>query len=176
MSKLKMAGIQFHCRNPEALQHISTFNFTNLPFPHINFTDTPEMVPSGMGTGHHALGCHAFGGGVNFRFSQSSACQPQPTKVSPSSELTLLSSLGNQQPIPKSDHIPSTMIQTWLRDVWPSSYIVHLMQRHPSAWSLRITCHQVKSHLMYLVTGCYRLRITTVSVYLWVYIPFSSSV
>src|SRR5882724_6846635 len=37
---------EFHHRNPEAPQHISTLNFTNLPFhPISNFTNTPDMVP-----------------------------------------------------------------------------------------------------------------------------------
>src|SRR5882724_5411169 len=34
---------EFHCRNPEAPQHISTLYFANLPFhPISNLTDTPD--------------------------------------------------------------------------------------------------------------------------------------
>src|SRR5882724_5201111 len=62
---------KFHHRNPEALQHTSTLNFTNLPFhPISNFTKTPDMVPSGWATG-----CDTFEGGVNVRVFQSSAHQ-----------------------------------------------------------------------------------------------------
>jgi len=69
---------EFHHKNPEAPQHISTLNFANLPFlPITNFTDTPDMVPSGWAAGHHVLGCHAFEGGGK--------CQgfPNPTPVNP---------------------------------------------------------------------------------------------
>src|SRR5882724_5945164 len=39
---------EFHCRNLEAPQHISTLDFSNLPFrPLSNFTDTPDTVLSG---------------------------------------------------------------------------------------------------------------------------------
>jgi len=59
---------KFHCRNPEALQHISTLDFANLPFcPISNFNDTPDMVPLGWATGHHVSGCHTFEGVVNAR-------------------------------------------------------------------------------------------------------------
>jgi len=38
---------EFHHWNPEAPQHISTLDFSNLPFlPLSNFTDTPDTVPS----------------------------------------------------------------------------------------------------------------------------------
>jgi len=68
MSKAQRLVSEFHCKNPEAPQHISTLNFADLPFhPITNFTDTPDMVPSGWATGHHALGYHAFEGGLNVR-------------------------------------------------------------------------------------------------------------
>ena len=55
---------EFHCRNPEAPQHISTLDFTNLPFfPILNFTDTPDTVPSGWAAGCHVLGHCTFKGG-----------------------------------------------------------------------------------------------------------------
>jgi len=39
-------------RNPEAPQHISTIDFSNLPFHMLtNFTDTPDTVPSGWAMG-----------------------------------------------------------------------------------------------------------------------------
>src|SRR5882724_8779975 len=51
---------EFHCWNPEAPQHISTLNFSNLPFrPLSNFIETPDTVLSGW-----AMGRHAFEGGV----------------------------------------------------------------------------------------------------------------
>jgi len=71
---------KFHCKNTEALQHISTLNFANLPFhPIMNFTDTPDMVPSGWAAGHCASGHHAFEGGGK--------CQglPNPMPVNPQS-------------------------------------------------------------------------------------------
>src|SRR5882724_10363631 len=59
---------EFHCRNPEAPQHISTLDFSNLPFrPLSNFTDTPDTVPSRWAMGRHTSGRHAFEGGVNVR-------------------------------------------------------------------------------------------------------------
>src|SRR5882724_9154646 len=59
---------EFHHQNPEAPQHISALNFSNLPFhPLSNFTDTPDTVPSGWAMGRHASGCCAFKGGVNVR-------------------------------------------------------------------------------------------------------------
>src|SRR5882724_9591113 len=55
---------KFHHRNPEAPQHISTLNFANLPFcPISNFTNTPDMVPSGWATGCCMSGHCAFEGG-----------------------------------------------------------------------------------------------------------------
>jgi len=52
--------------------------------------------------------------------------QPSPTKVSPSFWTdSIIPRLCNHQPIPMSDPHPSTMIQTLLRDVWLSNYIVH---------------------------------------------------
>src|SRR5882724_3049348 len=55
---------KFHHWNSEAPQHISTLNFSNLPFhPLSNFTDTPDTVPSGWAMGHCTSGCHTFEGG-----------------------------------------------------------------------------------------------------------------
>jgi len=43
---------KFHRRNPEALQHISAIDFSNLPFCLLtNFMDTPDTVPSGWAMG-----------------------------------------------------------------------------------------------------------------------------
>src|SRR5882724_6781967 len=59
---------EFHCRNSEAPQHISTLDFSNLPFcPLSNFTDTPDTVLSGWAMGCHASGHRTFEGGVNVR-------------------------------------------------------------------------------------------------------------
>src|SRR5882724_11288128 len=59
---------KFHCRNPEVPQHISTLDFSNLPFhPLSNFTNTPDTVPSGWAMGHCPSGCHTFEGGVKVR-------------------------------------------------------------------------------------------------------------
>src|SRR5882724_5254834 len=59
---------EFHHRNPEAPQHISTLNFFNLPFHLLfNFTDTPDTVLSGWAMGCRTWGCYAFEGGVNVR-------------------------------------------------------------------------------------------------------------
>ena len=59
---------KFHRRNPEAPQHISAIDFSNLPFhPLTNFMDTLDTVPSGWATGQHTLGHCTFEGGVNVR-------------------------------------------------------------------------------------------------------------
>src|SRR5882724_9915549 len=59
---------EFHSRNPEAPQYISSLDFASLPFhPISNFTDTLDTVPSGWATGCHALGQCAFRRGVNIR-------------------------------------------------------------------------------------------------------------
>ena len=43
---------EFHKQNPKAPQHISTINFSRLPFhPLTKFTDTPDTVPSDWATG-----------------------------------------------------------------------------------------------------------------------------
>ena len=64
----KRLVFEFHHKNPEAPQHISTLDFANLPFcPIMNFTHTPKMVPSGWATGHCASGCQTFEGGLNVR-------------------------------------------------------------------------------------------------------------
>src|SRR5882724_2889764 len=55
---------KFHCQNPEAPQHISTLDLSNLPFhPLSNFNDTPDTVPSGWAMGRCASGHHAFEAG-----------------------------------------------------------------------------------------------------------------
>src|SRR5882724_9630695 len=59
---------EFHHWNPEAPQHISTLDFSNLLFrPLSNFTDTPDTVLSGWAMGRRASGRRAFEGGVNVR-------------------------------------------------------------------------------------------------------------
>src|SRR5882724_10779598 len=48
---------EFHHRNPEVPQYISSLDFTSLPFRLItNSTDTPDTVPSGWAIGHCASG------------------------------------------------------------------------------------------------------------------------
>ena len=43
---------EFHCRNPEVPQYISSLDFASLPFsPISNFTDTLDTVPLGWATG-----------------------------------------------------------------------------------------------------------------------------
>jgi len=60
--------VEFHRRNPEVPQYISSLNFASLLFhPMANFTDTPDMVPSGWAISCHTLGQCAFKGGVNVR-------------------------------------------------------------------------------------------------------------
>jgi len=55
---------EFHHRNPEALQHISTLDFTNLPFcPISNFANTPDTVPLGWAAGHCTLDVAPLKGG-----------------------------------------------------------------------------------------------------------------
>src|SRR5882724_8466653 len=84
---------EFHCRNPEALQQISTLNFTKLPFhPISNFTDTPDMVPSGCAAGCCASEHCTFEEGVNVRVCPVQ-CPSTPNQLKSLllSELTLLS-------------------------------------------------------------------------------------
>jgi len=38
-------------------------DFANPLLPIMNFTDTPDMVPSGWATGHHTSGVHPLRGG-----------------------------------------------------------------------------------------------------------------
>src|SRR5882724_4708899 len=86
---------EFHHRNPEAPQNISTLDFANLPFlPILNFTDTPDTVPSGWATGCHASGCCTFEVGVNVRVFPIK-CPSNYNQLKPYllSELTLSSEL-----------------------------------------------------------------------------------
>jgi len=53
----EMTVVEFHRRNPEAPQYILSLDFASLPFhPITNFTDTPDMVPSGWAIGHCTSG------------------------------------------------------------------------------------------------------------------------
>src|SRR5882724_5791436 len=48
--------LEFHHRNPEVPQYISSLDFASLPLlPISNFINTPDTVPSGWATGHHML-------------------------------------------------------------------------------------------------------------------------
>src|SRR5882672_11289065 len=61
---------EFHRQNPKAPQHISTINFSKLPFhPLTNFTDTPDTVPTDCATGQCMSECHTFEGGGEYQGS-----------------------------------------------------------------------------------------------------------
>ena len=66
--KVKRLVSEFHRQNPEAPQHISAIDFSELPFcPLTNFIDTPDTVPLDWATSLCMLSCHAFEEGVNVR-------------------------------------------------------------------------------------------------------------
>src|SRR5882724_9311774 len=68
VKSMRQLVLEFHHRNPEVPQYISSLNFASLPIcPISNFTDTLDTVPSGWATGFHALGQCAFRRGVNIR-------------------------------------------------------------------------------------------------------------
>jgi len=136
MSRVKWIIYKFHCRNPEDPQHMSTLDFTNLPFhPILNLTDTPDTVQSDWATGCCTLDWHTLRqGGLWHPHCPSSTyhlADPNPLCLYHLNDL-----IGQSSP----DYISSSYPT---REVHP--VLLYSFNLFSGTWSLRITARQWKN-------------------------------